>query len=86
MESLEQYSEKQGHKTGQYANQRFTLRDPEALAIFLKVAKEAQEKYISDTVAAQYLVKNYKQFNHLHYNTVRRYFRDYRSGVFDEQS
>ena len=42
--------------------------------------QEAEEKYISDTVAAQYLQKNFKQFNHLHYNTIRRYFRDYSSG------
>ena len=86
MESLEQYSEKQGHKTGQYANHRFILKNPDALAIFMEVAKEAEKKYISDTVAAKYLIKHYKQFNHLHYNTVRRYFRDYRSGVYDEQS
>ena len=80
MESLEQYSEQQGYRTGQYASKRFILKDPEALAIFMEVAKEAEKKYISDTVAAQYLQKNFKQFQHLHYNTIRRYFRDYRSG------
>lgn len=80
METLEQYSARQGYKTGQYASKRFILKDPEALAIFMEVAKEAERKYISDTVAAKYLVKNYKQFNHLKYNTVRRYFADYRSG------
>ena len=80
METLDQYSARQGFKTGQYASKRFILKDPEAREIFLKIAKEAEEKYISDTVAAQYLQKNYKQFNHLHYNTIRRYFRDYRSG------
>lgn len=80
MESLEQYSEQQGYRSGQYASQRFILKDPEALAIFMEVAKEAEKKYISDTVAAKYLIKNYKQFNHLKYNTVRRYFADYRSG------
>jgi hypothetical protein len=80
MESLEQYSEQQGYRTGQYASKRFILKDPEALAIFMEVAKEAEKKYISDTVAAKYLQKNFKQFQHLHYNTIRRYFRDYRSG------
>ena len=80
METLDQYSARQGYKTGQYASKRFILKDPEAREIFLKVAKEAEEKYISDTVAAQYLQKNFKQFEHLHYNTIRRYFRDYRSG------
>ena len=80
MESLEQYSEQQGYRTGQYASKRFILKDPEALAIFMEVAKEAEKKYTSDTVAAKYLQKNFKQFQHLHYNTIRRYFRDYRSG------
>jgi hypothetical protein len=80
METLDQYSARQGFKTGQFASKRYILKDPEAREIFLKIAKEAEEKYISDTVAAQYLQKNYKQFEHLHYNTIRRYFRDYRSG------
>ena len=80
METLDQYSARQGFKTGQFASKRYILKDPEAREIFLKVAKEAEEKYISDTVAAQYLQKNFKQFQHLHYNTIRRYFRDYRSG------
>ena len=80
METLDQFSAGQGYKTGQYASKRFILKDPEAREIFLKVAKEAEEKYISDTVAAQYLQKNFKQFKHLKYNTIRRYFADYRSG------
>ena len=80
METLDQYSARQGFKTGQFASKRYILKDSEAREIFLKVAKEAEEKYISDTVAAQYLQKNFKQFKHLHYNTIRRYFRDYRSG------
>jgi len=80
METLDQYSARQGFKTGQFASKRYILKDPEAREIFLKVAQEAEEKYISDTVAAQYLQKNFKQFKHLHYNTIRRYFRDYRSG------
>ena len=80
METLDQYSARQGFKTGQFASKRYILKDPEAREIFLKIAKEAEEKYISDTVAAQYLQKNFKQFEHLHYNTIRRYFRDYRSG------
>jgi hypothetical protein len=80
METLDQYSARQGFKTGQFASKRYILKDQEAREIFLKIAKEAEEKYISDTVAAQYLQKNFKQFEHLHYNTIRRYFRDYRSG------
>ena len=42
--------------------------------------KDAEEKYISDTVAAQYLVDTYEHFKHLNYNSVRRYFKDYRDG------
>jgi len=80
MESLEQYSKKQGYKTGQYASRRFILDVPEAKEIFLKVAKEAEQSYISDTTAAEYLTETYIQFSHLNYNTVRRYFRDYRNG------
>ena len=80
METLDQYSARQGYKTGQFASKRFILKDPEAKKIFLEVAQEAESKYISDTVAAQYLVKNFKQFQHLKYNTVRRYFADYRLG------
>ena len=80
METLDQFSARQGYKTGKYASKRFILKDPEAREIFLKVAQEAEEKYISDIVAAQYLQKNFIQFKHLHYNTIRRYFRDYRTG------
>ena len=57
-------------------------QDEKAKKIFLKIAKEAEEKHISDTVAAQYLVFNHKEFEHLSYNTVRRYFKDYRYGLF----
>ena len=81
MKSLTQYSEQQGKRpTGQFAATRFILDNPEAKAIFLKVAKEAEQEYLSDTIAAQYLVDHYKQFRHLNYNTVRRYFKDYRDG------
>ena len=59
----------------------FILKDEKAKEIFLKIAKEAEEKHISDTVAAQFLVFNHKEFEHLHYNTVRRYFKDYRYGL-----
>ena len=81
MESLSQYSIQQGKKpSGQFAATRYILDNPDARAIFLKVAKEAEQEYISDVIAAQYLVDNFKQFGHLNYNTVRRYFRDYRDG------
>jgi len=80
LESLEQFSEKQGYKTGHYASKRWILKDPEAKSLFIGVAEAAKDAYISDTVAAQYLVDNYKQFQHLNYNTVRRYFKDYRDG------
>ena len=73
MESLSQYSRQQGKKpSGQFAATRYILDNPDAKAIFLKVAKEAEQEYISDVIAAQYLVDNYKQFQHLNYNTVRR--------------
>lgn len=79
--TLLQYSEQQGKKpTGQYSATRFILDDPDAKKIFLEVAKEAESEYISDTLAAQYIVDTYEQFQHLNYNTVRRYFRDYRDG------
>tara|TARA_Y100001937_G_scaffold19711_1_gene27261 strand:- start:330 stop:581 length:252 start_codon:yes stop_codon:yes gene_type:complete len=80
MGSLEDYNTKQGGISGQFASERFILNNKDAKAIFLKVAKEAQEKYISDTVAAQYLVDTFIQFQHLNYNTVRKYFKDYRDG------
>ena len=81
MKSLSQYSKQQGKKpTGQFAATRFILDNPDARAIFLKVAEEAQKEYLSDTIAAQYLVDNFIEFSHLNYNTVRRYFRDYRDG------
>ncbi len=81
--NLEQFSEKQGFKhTAQFSHRNFILKDEKAREIFLKIAKEAEEKFISDTVAAQYLVFNYKEFEHLHYNTVRRYFKDYRYGLY----
>jgi len=79
--TLLQYSEQQGKKpTGQFAATRFILDNPEAKKIFLKVAKEAESEYISDTLAAQYIVDTYEHFAHLNYNTVRRYFKDYRDG------
>ena len=81
MNELYNYSTRQGKRlTGQYASKRFILDDPDAREIFLKVAKDAEEKYISDTVAAQYLVDTYEHFKHLNYNSVRRYFKDYRDG------
>ena len=44
MKSLTQYSEQQGKKpTGQFAATRFILDNPEAKAIFLKVAEEAEK-------------------------------------------
>jgi hypothetical protein len=79
---LEQFSQQQGYKhTGQFSHRNFILKDDKAKEIFLKIAKEAEEKHISDTVAAQYLVFNHKEFEHLNYNTVRRYFKDYRYGL-----
>ena len=84
MENLENWTKKNTvgrlSTTAQYSPRRFVLNNPDAKEIFLKVAKDAQEKHISDTIAAQYLVDNYVQFSHLHYNTVRRYFRDFRNG------
>ena len=81
--NLEQFSEKQGFKhTAQFSHRNFILKDEKAKEIFLKIAKEAEEKLISDTVAAQYLVSNYKEFEHLSYNTVRRYFKEYLFGFF----
>tara|TARA_R100000773_G_C4208418_1_gene108611 strand:- start:1055 stop:1306 length:252 start_codon:yes stop_codon:yes gene_type:complete len=81
MNSLEEFQKKHGRVSGQYASQRFILDDPDARAIFIKIADEAKKKYISDTIAAQYLVLHHKEFKHLSYNTVRRYFRDYRDGL-----
>jgi len=81
MVTLTQYSEQQGKKpTSQFAATRYILDNPDARKIFLKIAKEAEKEYLSDTIAAQYLVDNYKEFKHLNYNTVRRYFKDYRDG------
>jgi|TARA_B100001939_G_C16704154_1_gene514110 hypothetical protein len=83
MDSLQEFQDKQGAVSGQQAPLRFILKDPKALAIFLEVAKEAESKHISDTIAAKYLTQNYDIFKHLNYNTVRRYFRDFRDGVFE---
>ena len=80
MESLEDFTEKQGGVSGHKAQMRYILKNKKARDIFLEIAKEAEEKNISDTIAAQYLVDKYDIFSHLHYNTVRRYFRDYRYG------
>jgi len=81
--NLEQFSLEQGFRhTGHFSGRNFILKNEKAKEIFLKIAKEAEEKLISDTVAAQYLVSNYKEFEHLSYNTVRRYFKDYRYGLF----
>ena len=80
MESLEDFTEKQGGVSGHKAQMRFILKNKKARDIFLEIAKEAEEKNISDTIAAQYLVEKYDLFSHLHYNTVRRYFNDYRYG------
>ena len=79
MKSLTQYSEQQGKKpTGQFAATRFIL-DNQKQSKFLKV-ESAEKEYLSDTIAAQYLVDHYKQFEYLNYNTVRRYLKDYRDG------
>jgi len=83
MDSLQEFQQKQGAVSGQHAPLRFVLKDPEALSIFLEVAKEAEVSQISDTIAAKYLTRNFDKFKHLHYNTVRRYFRDFRDGLFE---
>jgi hypothetical protein len=75
--NLEQFSQENGYKS----SSKYTLNNEKAKQIFLKVANEAQEKFIPDTVAAQYLVTTYKEFKHLSYNTVRKYFKDFRSGL-----
>jgi len=81
--NLEEFSQQQGYThTGHFSHRNFILKDDKAKEIFLKIAQEAEKKHISDTVAAQYLVSNYKEFEHLSYNTVRRYFKDYRYGLF----
>jgi len=82
MTTLQQYSEQQGNKPrkSRYHRSKGVLDNPDAKEIFLKVAKEADEEMLSDTVAAQYLTDNFEIFQHLSYNTVRRYFKDYRDG------
>ena len=81
MDSLEEFQNKHGRNTGQFASQRYILDNCEARSIFIEIADEAKEKFISDTIAAQYLVLHFEHFKHLSYNTVRRYFRDYRDGL-----
>ena len=42
---LEQFSQQQGYKhTGQFSHRNFILKDEKAKEIFLKIAKEAEEK------------------------------------------
>ena len=69
--TLLQYSEQQGKKpTGQFSATRFILDNPEAKKIFLKVAKEAESEYISDTLAAQYLVDQYEPSYKIRRNSI----------------
>lgn len=79
MSELEKFVGKR--KTGSFASFRHFSQDPNKKQIFLDVAKEAAEKNISDSAAAEFLVLNYEEFNHLSPNTVRRYFHEYRSGL-----
>lgn len=69
-------------KTGSFTSFRHFSKDPKKRQIIIEVAKEAEEKNISDTAAAEFIVKHYEEFNHLSPHTVRRYFHDYRAGLF----
>ena len=63
MESLEDFTKKQGGVSGHKAQMRYILKNEQAKDIFLEIAKEAEEKNISDTIAAQYLVEKYDLFH-----------------------
>ena len=81
MKSLTQYSEQQGKKpTGQFAATRYILDNPEAKAIFLKVAEEAEKEYLSEFNLADKMeeVIRFKtndqlnQFSSMYFNKVKK--------------
>tara|TARA_R100000781_G_scaffold86561_1_gene53304 strand:+ start:395 stop:559 length:165 start_codon:yes stop_codon:yes gene_type:complete len=49
----------------------------------IKLLKEADEIGLSDTQLSIYMVENYPKLKNYSHNTVRRWFKDIRHGIYE---
>jgi len=61
----------------------FLHKNPDILEEAKVLMKEAEEIGMSDTTLAVYMCKNYKKLNNRSHNTVRRWFKDIRLGLYE---
>ena len=79
--SLKDFAEKaKKHPMGQRS---FLHKNPDILAEAKSLLKEAQEIGMSDTNLALYMCQNYSKLQHRSHNTVRRWFKDIRLGLYE---
>jgi hypothetical protein len=61
----------------------FLQKNPKLLKEAKKLVKEAEDLNMSDTALAIYMIKNYKELKDHSHNTVRRWFKDLRLGLYE---
>lgn len=77
--SLEQYAK----DNPQIVGKSYLHKNPDILAKAKELMIEAEEIGISDTQLAIYMVQNIKKLKNKSHNTIRRYFKDIRLGLYD---
>jgi len=61
----------------------FLQKNPKLLIEAKKLVKEAEDLNMSDTALAIYMIENYKELKNHSHNTVRRWFKDLRLGLYE---
>ncbi len=79
--SLKEFSNAyNGRLTGKSS---FLHKNPDILKEAKKLLKEAEEINMNDTAVAIYMVKNYAKLKDHSHNTVRKWFKDVRLGLYE---
>lgn len=79
--TLKDYSKE--YETKVYGKSSFLHKHPDILKEARKLLEEAEEIGMSDTAVAIYMCKNYKKLQNRSHNTVRRWFKDIRLGLYE---
>jgi len=61
----------------------FLQKNPKLLLEAKRLVKEAEDLNMSDTALAIYMIENYKELKNHSHNTVRRWFKDLRLGLYE---
>lgn len=61
----------------------FLGKNPNLIQVCKDLMIEAEDLGLSDTQLAIYIVTEVKEFKNKSHNTVRRYFKDIRLGLYD---